>query len=160
MIKGEQSSRSTAASNASEISPQEETGIRKDVKAISTTIMLLSQKLNYIVRNEKVLSKNILAMNEKIKKVDEKTEGIKSSSNSGGAAKEELESIKSQIDELYIKIKGIKADIDSIRKDLDSLNQTYATKAEIKELKYLLDAINPLEYVTYRQLKDMLDSKK
>lgn len=164
MIKGSpqsnanaEQSRQTAATAAQQpVSPEEEVGIRRDVKAINTTIMLLSQKMGYIVRNEKVLSKNILILNEKIKKLDEKVSNVNAQAMGGGASAEELDSAKSQIEELYNKVKGLKTEIDVLRSDLESLNTRYATKAELKELKYLVDAINPLEFVTYRQLKELL----
>ncbi len=158
MIKGNSAQKETnqQSSQEEQVSKTEEIGIRRDVKAINTTIMLLSQKMGYLVRNEKVLSKNILILNEKIKKVEDKMSDLKSTGLGTGIAQEELDPIKAQIEELYTKIKGIKSEIDNLKFELDSLNNKFATKAEIRELKYLVDAINPLEFVTYKQLKELI----
>lgn len=161
MIKGNSQGANTDAtrqqtqSNAP-VSPAEEVGIRRDVKAINTTIMLLSQKMGYIVRNEKVLSKNILILNEKIKKLDEKFSNVNIAASGIGLSSDELDSMKAQIEELYNKIKGLRTEVEVLRSELGSLNVKFATKAELKELKYLVDAINPLEFVTYRQIKELL----
>jgi hypothetical protein len=36
------------------------------------------------------------------------------------------------------------------------LKENFVTKEELQELKYIIDTINPLEFVTYQQLKDLL----
>lgn len=129
--------------------------VNTNVKAINATIMLLSQKIGYLVRNEKILSQNILVLNEKIKKLEDKLNNVseihKSSQNF-----EELDTIKSQISELYNKISGIRQEIEEVSTKIDNSKSDFITRKEFQEIKYLVDAINPLEYVTYRQLKDLM----
>ncbi len=124
-----------------------------ELKALNTTVMLLSQKMAYIVRNEKILSKNILILNEKINKLSEK-----SSVKSGdfGVDSEVTDSLSSKITELYEKQKAFKQDLEYIRASIDGLKESFVTKAELQELKYIIDTINPLEFVTYQQLKDLI----
>ena len=50
----------------------QQSGVGTNVKAINATVMLLSQKIGYLVRNEKILSQNILVLNDKLKKLDDK----------------------------------------------------------------------------------------
>jgi len=147
MIKGENSQQNT--NQQTKTTPY-------DVKALNATTMLLSQKIGLLVRNEKVLSQNILILNTKLKKLDEKVNNVNSSNSNGSIKEEELDTIKSEISELYNKIKGIKTNLDALQMSFNDLNKEYATKSELKELKYLVDAINPLEFVTYKQLKNLL----
>ena len=39
------------------------------------------------------------------------------------------------------------------------LGETY-TKEELQELKYIIDSINPLEFVTIAQVRDMIEKSK
>ncbi len=126
-----------------------------NVKAINATIMLLSQKIGYLVRNEKILSQNILVLNEKIKKLEDKLNNA-SEINKSTQSFEELDTIKAQISELYNKISGIRQEIDEVVNKIDNSKSDYITRKEFQEIKYLVDAINPLEYVTYKQIKELL----
>lgn len=123
-----------------------------EIKALNTTVMLLSQKMAYLVRNEKILSKNILILNEKLNKLAEKETSVQTSS----IDRAEIEEINSKIADLYEKQKLIKQDLDYIKNTIDNLKESFVTKEELQELKYIIDTINPLEFVTYQQLKDLL----
>jgi len=123
-----------------------------EIKALNTTVMLLSQKMAYLVRNEKILSKNILILNEKINKLAEG--GSKSQGSSVDL--EEIENINSKIVDLYEKQKTIKQDMEYLKSNIDGLKDSFVTKEELQELKYIIDTINPLEFVTYQQLKELL----
>jgi len=147
MIKGSQRQDSTDSNSSTS---------RSDVKAINTTMMLLSQKIGYIVRNEKVLSKNILVLNDKLKKLDDKIVSVKDKSEGTGVNSDDLDPLKSQIEELYNKVKGLHNELDSLRDSIDSLRGGFASRSELKEIKYLVDAINPLEFITYKQLKEYI----
>jgi hypothetical protein len=127
-------------------------GSGAEIKALNTTVMLLSQKMAYLVRNEKILSKNILILNEKLNKLAENGSGQQGSS----VDSEEIEDINSKIADLYEKQKVMKQDLEYIKNSLDNLKENFVTKEELQELKYIIDTINPLEFVTYQQLKDLL----
>jgi len=130
-------------------------GNSAELKALNTTVMLLSQKMAYLVRNEKILSKNILILNEKINKVAEKSITVGGSSTDSA----QMEEINVQVVELYDKQKSIRQEMESLRTSIDNLKEVFVTKEELQELKYIIDTINPLEFVTYQQLKDLLNKK-
>ena len=139
-----------------ELQQAQQAGVATNIKAINATVMLLSQKIGYLVRNEKILSQNILVLNDKLKKLEDKINTQGSVENTGGASLEEVESMKAQISELYNKIQGLKQEIESLSQSIDSYKREFVTKKEFQEIKYLVDSINPLEYVTYKQIKDLL----
>ncbi len=41
----------------------------------------------------------------------------------------------------------------------EELEKKYATKQEMKELRYVLDTINPLEFATVSQVRDLINEK-
>ncbi len=43
--------------------------------------------------------------------------------------------------------------------NLSEMETKFATKQEIKELKYTLDMINPLDFATLQQVRNLLDEK-
>ena len=135
---------------------QQQPNIATNIKAINATVMLLSQKIGYLVRNEKILSQNILVLNDKLKKIEDKISTLGNNENQGGASIEEIDSIKAQISELYNKIQGLKQEVEMLSQSIDNLKGEFVTKKEFQEIKYVVDAINPLEYVTYKQIKDLL----
>ncbi len=137
-------------------SPEQEIQVNSSVKAINTTIMLLSQKIGYLIRNEKILSQNIIVLNDKIKKLDLKIDTNQGNNSGNSINVEELDSLKSQIKELYNKINSLKADIEELSSKIDNQKEIYITRKEFMEMKYLIDSINPLEYVTYKQVKELL----
>lgn len=137
-------------------SPEQEIQVNSSVKAINTTIMLLSQKIGYLIRNEKILSQNIIVLNDKIKKLDLKIDTNQGNNSGNSINVEELDSLKSQIKELYNKINSLKADIEELSSKIDKQKEIYITRKEFMEMKYLIDSINPLEYVTYKQVKELL----
>lgn len=135
---------------------QQQAGVGTNIKAINATIMLLSQKISYLVRNEKILSQNILVLNEKLKKLEDKLNSQSGMQTTNGASSEDLDGVKAQISELYNKVTGLKQEIEQLSQNIDSIKGQFVTKKEFQEIKYLVDAINPLEYVTYKQIKDLV----
>ena len=120
-------------------------GIGADIRALNSSILLMTQKIKYIVRNEKILGRNLIVLNKKIKTLDEKIalnpQGTGSEVNSAG-----VESLKKQVALLEAQV--------------EDLQGRLATKEEVKELKYVIDSINPLEFATLSQVKDMIDKSK
>lgn len=128
---------------------QQQSGVANNIKAINTTVMLLSQKISYLVRNEKILSQNILVLNDKIKKLGDKFSSgdFGTTSAERQESSDDFEGAKTQTLELQNKIKELETEIEGLKEE-------FVTRKEFQELKYLLESINPLEFVTYKQLKE------
>ena len=107
-------------------------GLRADIHTLDSKIVLIAQKLKTIERNEEVIGRTIVMHNEKIKKLEERAESWNGKRISGD--------IKIEVEELKKEIKEI--------------------KEKISEMKYVLDSINPLEFATIYQVKDMLKEVK
>lgn len=119
----------------------------QDIKALQSSILVLSQKIKYLVHNEKILGRNILILNKKI-------------ANSSGASSSGSEVNSDQIDEILKKLNNLEQKIKNIESTLELFSKRYARADELKEMKYIIDNINPLEYTTVDQVKKMIKEQK
>ncbi len=120
-------------------------GIREDIRALNSSILLITQKIKYLVRNEKILGRNLVVLNKKIKTLEDKVVNAPQVSAGGGASSE-------QMDELVQKIALLEAQLEDMR-------SRTATTEQVKELKFVIDSINPLEFTTLSQVRDLIDKK-
>jgi AICAR transformylase/IMP cyclohydrolase PurH len=124
---------------------EEQTGSIQDIKALQSSILVLSQKIKYLVHNEKILGRNILILNKKI------------ASASGTSQAGEGAGINSaEVLQILEKQKALDARIKQIEATLELFSKRYARNEELKEMKYIIDNINPLEYTTVAQVKKII----
>ncbi len=125
----------------------EDSGISQDIKALQSSILVLSEKIKYLVHNEKILSRNILVLNKKV--ATKSGDGV----SGAGPTNEQIQQVLTEIREIKSKIKSIEA-------TLDVFSKRYAKAEELKEMKYIVDNINPLEYTTVSQVKTLIKESK
>jgi hypothetical protein len=121
--------------------------VYQDIKALQSSILVLRQKLKYLVHNEKILGRNILILNKKI------ASNNNSDSEGSFASNDKLDKILAKVEEFDSRIKGIES-------TLEMFSKRYARQEDLKEMKYIIDNINPLEYTTIDQVKKMLKDDK
>ncbi len=117
--------------------------IYQDIKALQSSILVLRQKIKYLVHNEKILGRNILVLNKKIASANFSGNGDSEISN------EKIEKILNTLENLDSRIKGIES-------TLEMFSKRYARAEDLKEMKYVIDNINPLEYTTIEQVKKII----
>jgi len=105
--------------------------VKGDVKTLDAKLGLVAERIRMIEKNQEVVGRTLVALNEKIRKVGEGGGG-----GGRGAGSEEVEDLK---------------------KAVDRLAEQAATKKELNELRYILDTINPLEYASIDQVKELVD---
>jgi uncharacterized protein involved in exopolysaccharide biosynthesis len=121
-------------------------GIREDIRALNSSLLLITQKIKYLVRNEKILGRNLVVLNKKIKTLEEKViNAPAATASAGGANSEDVEALKQKISLLEAQ--------------LDDMRSRTATTEQLKELKFVIDSINPLEFATLSQVRDLIDKK-
>lgn len=123
--------------------------INEDIKALNSSILIISQKIKFLVRNEKILGRNILVLNKKIKSLqDYRVLGKGSSTGSS----EGVEELTKAVSELTDKVSALESEVENIR-------QTYAKSEQVSEMKYVVDSINPLEFATLKDLAEATGTK-
>ena len=110
--------------------------ISSDIKALNASILVITQKIKYIVRNEKILGRNLIILNKKIK--DLRDQGVSGVSGAAGEG--------SPSSDLLSQIESLQEEISSLKEDLQSL----------KKISGMLELFNPLEYVRLSQLKEIV----
>jgi hypothetical protein len=120
-------------------------GVRTDIRALNSSLLLMTQKIKYIVRNEKILGRNLIVLNKKLKKLDEKTLSPTELSGNGADSAE---------------VAALQERIELLEAQISDLQTRAALKEELKELKYVIDSINPLEFATLSQVKDLIEKSK
>jgi len=124
--------------------------VAADIRALNSSIMIISQKMKYLVRNEKILGRNLLVLNKKIKAIESGTSI--GSGEGAGIGLSQLEEINAKLEELTKLTTELKADIDDIK-------NTYAKDELVKEIKYVIDSINPLEFTTFKDVEKIVEEK-
>jgi predicted RNase H-like nuclease (RuvC/YqgF family) len=124
----------------------EEEGVFKDIKALQSSLLVLSQKIKYLVHNEKILGRNILILNKKI------------ASKKEGSGESSIDN--SKINEIINKQNELEKSIKSLQATIEMLSKRFAKKEDLKEMKYIIDNINPLEYTTVSQVKKLIKENK
>ncbi len=122
--------------------------LNEDSKALNTSIQLITQKLNSMVRYEKILGRNLVVLNKKIKDLQDARQG---DSQSSPATAAELAEISKRLTQNAEAIARLQSDADYIR-------QNYAKSEEVSEIKYVIDSINPLEFVTVKDVQEIVGS--
>lgn len=124
--------------------------LKAELQMLDSKISLIAQKIRMIEKNEDIIGRTIVVHNEKIHKI-ESGSPASSSQPAQGSAQTELSS-------------GLVAQVDALKKQVAELREQMATKAEVSELHYTLDAINPLDFVTLKQARKLvaeeLDKRK
>ncbi|MFA5763570.1 MAG: hypothetical protein WC915_02055 [archaeon] len=120
-------------------------GVREDIRALNSSILLMTQKIKYIVRNEKILGRNLIVLNKKIKTMEEKSNMPKELGGEGANS---------------VDIIDVKKKLEMMQAQLDDISQRMVGKEELQELKYIIDSINPLEFATLSQVKEMIERSK
>jgi uncharacterized protein involved in exopolysaccharide biosynthesis len=119
--------------------------IRDDIRALNSSILLITQKMKYLVRNEKILGRNLIVLNKKIKSLSDKIVENQGQGAQGGVSSAELGALSEKVSALEMM--------------LEDFRGRTATKEEVKELKYVIDSINPLEFATLSQVRDLIDKR-
>lgn len=120
-------------------------GVRDDIRALNSSILLITQKIKYLVRNEKILGRNLVVLNKKIRTLEEKILNSAQGPQENGSSSAEVVGLKQQIALLSAQLEDVMGRL--------------ASKEELKELKYVINSINPLEFATLSQVRDLIDKR-
>ena len=118
--------------------------MNQDIKALNSSLLVLSQKINYIVS---LMMKNMILL----KKIKDLEQGKAAPSGEAIDSKELMqlkelaEQNSAQVSELYSAV--------------ERLRENSVKEEQFKELKYVIDSINPLEFVTYKDIDRLIDEK-
>ncbi len=128
-------------------------GMQEDLRALNSSILIISQKMQYLIRNEKILGRNLIVLSKRIKEIE--AGGI-----SGGSVSESgLNELRSQLEDSTLKVGEYGQKILELQATIDEMKEQYAKQEQLKEIKYVIDSIHPLEFTTIKQVEELIDKK-
>ena len=127
--------------------------LQEDVRSLNSSILIITQKMKYVVRNEKILGRNLIVLNKKLKALDERVSSGQVGVASGEASDQQVQGLFEKLEESNQKIAQLEA-------KLQELSDNAASKEELHEMHYVVDSINPLQFVTLEQAKDLVAGKR
>ena len=123
-------------------------GLMAEIHALNSKIQIIAQRMKIIERNEEIIGKTLISHNKVLKELEATVTELKAG---GGPALpegvvEEFKKTKEVISSLKEKINENSARMDKIR-------------AELNEVKYVLETFNPLQYATVDKVSDLVEEK-
>lgn len=146
------------------------TRMESSVRSIDAKMKLLAQRLKVIEMNEQVIGRTLVSHNKKLKEIESRG----SSKMDDAALRDQLyESLKSDLMvELKDKMPSAPMPPASLRieeagtrdntneEEIKNLKKAMLNlKQEVDEMKYVLDSVNPMEYVTIPELGNVIEKK-
>ncbi len=125
--------------------------LREDVRSLNSSILIITQKMKYVVRNEKILGRNLIVLNKKLKALEERI--ATGQIPGGGAGGQQVQDFEQRLHESSQRVAELEARV-------QQLSENTASKEELQEMHYVVDSINPLQFVTLEQVKDLLAGKR
>ncbi len=149
--------------------PQQQQGasVTSSISALDAKIKLISQRIKIVENNLQVMSRTMVSHNKKLK-------DIEAAVAAGGGGKVDLDAIKKTLRE------QLQSDIASAQTPatplmIDDYNRSGGgaapegvkelkkelaeLRAQVSEMKYVVDTLNPMEYVTLEDINDVIDRK-
>ena len=127
--------------------------VSRDIRALNSAILMISQKIKYITRNEKILGRNLIVLNKKVKEMAD------TGASRGGADTTQLGNVSTEVQTLTDKVDRFASTLSEIETSLETVKDTYAKDSSLKEIKYVVDSINPLEFVTYKDVEELIEQR-
>ncbi len=125
--------------------------LQQDIRSLNSSILVITQKMKYVVRNEKVLGRNLIVLNKKLKGLEEKLLAGQFASKSG-SSEVDVSNLRQKLEESDQRFVELEA-------RLSQLSENAASKEEVQEMHYVVDSINPLQFVTLEQVKGLVAGK-
>ncbi len=125
--------------------------LNRDLKALNASVLVITQKIKFLVRNEKILGRNLIVINKRVRDIQTQV----SSSEAHGVSDE----VRSSLQELQRQVSALSQRLIEVEAKVDDFVSRSAKEEEVKELKYIVENINPLHLVTMEQAEQMIEKK-
>jgi len=112
---------------------------------LDSKVELLKQQLNTLESNQEVIGRTIVLHNTRLQEMERKIAGLAGGPAAGAAPPEEIEALRKEIALL--------------KESAEMMSKTAVSKEDFDRIQYIVESINPLEYVTLSQIDKLLDEK-
>ena len=115
----------------------------EEIRSLDSKVRIIAQRLMIIEKNEQIIGKTLITHNKNIKEMAEKGISAAPPANGGSA---DLNSLRELLDQAR-------------KQAFDNDKRLGAIEEALSEIKYVVDNLNPVEYVTISQLQELLDER-
>jgi hypothetical protein len=141
------------------------------MSAFDAKLRLIAQRIKIMENNVQVMSRTLVSHNKKIK-------DLETAVAAGGGGKVDVDAIKKALREEFdeklstqqsmapLEINDYSAGASSSRKNIvapeavrELRKELAELRKQISEIRYVLESVNPLEYVTLEDINDVIDHK-
>lgn len=122
-----------------------------ELHALDSKMKVVAQRMKIIEKNEQIIGKTLISHNKKLKEL-EKMAGVRAPTPSAGANELRglIDEFKKTSVDVHNSVEKLKIEI---QKNKDLIKKI---QSDISEMKYVLDTINPVAYVTEDQVEDLI----
>ena len=106
-----------------------------EIHALSSKMQVVAQRMKIIEKNEQIIGKTLISHNRALKELERRI-----GAGAAGPVTSATEGVTS-------------GDLETLKADIAMLQE------EIKELKYVIEQINPVAYVTVDEVSDLVDER-
>ncbi|NYZ79659.1 hypothetical protein H0N95_00230 [Candidatus Micrarchaeota archaeon] len=127
------------------------------LSAIDSRIRVMAQRMNIIEKNEQIIGKTLIGHNKKLKEIE--AGGVPSGGSPAASSLDvsELRLIDAEVKKTQAEINSLVGTLkDEVLREKELMDKM---REEINEMKYVLDNINPVSYVTVDQVSELIDEK-
>jgi predicted nucleic acid-binding Zn-ribbon protein len=83
----------------------------------------------------------------------------RSAGGEGGAAGSEFNELKNSFSALAEKVNNFAQRVFDLQAEIDDIKNRYAKQDQLTELKFVIDAINPLQFTTLNQVDELIEKR-
>lgn len=95
-----------------------------------------------------MLEHNLLVLSKRLRGLEEKLDSV----SVNGTAQASSSGVKESLD-------AFRSELIDMRAQINEMRETAASREQVEEIKSLLENINPLDFVTISQVKDLIDQR-
>ena len=132
-------------------------GLVSELQGMDSKIKVVAQRMKIIEKNEQIIGKTLISHGKEIKELTALVEGLKSAAPEEKVPYEDIMSAIADIKKTFSESQGfiskLKDDVEVMKRDMAGLRDG------LNEAKYVLETINPVAYVTFDQVADLIDEK-
>lgn len=127
-----------------------------EMHALDSKMRVVAQRMKIIEKNEQIIGKTLISHNKRLKEIESAVSGRVSISGARGGIGE----VRAIIDEFKKISVDVHNTVEKLREETQKNKDIIEKlKADLSEMRYVLDQINPMAYVTFDQVSDLIDEK-
>ena len=125
--------------------------MNRDLRAVNASVLVITQKIKYLIRNEKILGRNLIVINKRVRDIQQQMGNTEAAGIN--------DQVRAAISDLSGQVSAISQRLVEIEAKREDVSKRSAKEDELREIKYVVDTINPLNFVTIDQAKQMINEK-